>query len=249
MNKLRFLASSLKRSILGQSPAWLFATLAGQRRLVPAKVTGVPIWVRSGTFDLPVAIETLRHEYRAFFHKVPSLPGGLIVDAGAYIGTASIALARQYPNATIVAVEADTENFGILVRNTASWPNIRCVHAALTAEPGKVQIFDKGSGEWGFSIVAGDGPSRAVRNEVDGLTLPEIMARFGFDRVAILKLDIEGAERDVLSHSRDWMHLTDSVFAELHEHLVPGCDAAWIGAVAGRNNGKLPGEKVYSLIA
>jgi FkbM family methyltransferase len=246
LNTLRKLASALKRSLLGQSPAWFFATLAGERRLVPAKVSGVPIWVRSGTYDLPVALETLRHEYQAFFQKVPSLPGGLIVDAGAYIGTASIALARQYPNATVVAVEADAENFGILVRNTASWPNIKCIHAALTAEPGAVQIFDKGSGEWGFSIVAGDGPSRAVRNEVEGIPLVGIMARFGFDRIAILKLDIEGAERDVLSRSSEWIERTDAVFAELHEHLVPGCDAAWNGAVAGRRNGKLPGEKVYS---
>lgn len=246
MSAIQNIRTSFERAYLGKSVAFVFLPLLRTRRLFKVKVLGVPLWVRSRTPDLLVALETLRKEYSDFFRLKPSLPGGLIIDAGAYIGTAAIAFARQYPAATIVAIEPDAENFDLLEKNTRNWPNIRCIHAALTASPGRIPVFDTGKGDWGFSIMSERDIGRPVRNEVDGITVSEVMARFGFDRVAILKLDIEGAERDVLNASAEWMARTETVFAELHEHFTPGCDDAWAQAIAGRRNGKLPGEKVYS---
>ena len=54
-----------------------------------------------------------------------------ILDGGAHCGYATLQLAHRYPQAKIVAVEADPVNYAQLVRNTAHVPNIVAVHAAI----------------------------------------------------------------------------------------------------------------------
>ena len=67
-----------------------------------------------GTPDLEVALQTLTEEFSA-----AALPFGigfndLIVDAGGYIGTAAIALARMFPGGTIVSLEPEPRNLRCL---------------------------------------------------------------------------------------------------------------------------------------
>jgi hypothetical protein len=57
---------------------------------------------------------------------------------------------------------------------------------------------------------------------------------------------VEGAEREILKASADWMDRTEIVIAELHEKIAPGAEAAFAAATAGRVNRWLPGEKVMS---
>ncbi len=53
---------------------------------------------------------------------------------------ASISLARKYPNATIVAVEPEGANVASLAKNTAPYPNIKIIHAAIWNTNGEVTL-------------------------------------------------------------------------------------------------------------
>ena len=57
----------------------------------------------------------------------------VIVDAGANIGLASILFANRYPQAKILAIEPEHDNFNLLADNVRSYDNIVPLQAALGA--------------------------------------------------------------------------------------------------------------------
>src|SRR5258708_5068257 len=80
-----------------------------------------PIYLRLKTSDLNAYDKVfLKHDYQFPVSGTPEV----IVDAGANIGFASIYFARQYPNAKIIAIEAERSNFELLERNVRPFKNI-----------------------------------------------------------------------------------------------------------------------------
>ncbi|MGN6103229.1 MAG: FkbM family methyltransferase [Devosia sp.] len=217
------------------------ANLLRRRRHFWVRLGGFVIEIRAGTPDLMVALDSFGGEFEPLARFPDS--GGLIIDAGGYIGTAALELRRLFPQSRIVCLEPSAENLELLRRNVADAANIAVVQAALAAAAGDVALRDAGRGEWGFSIAQ---PGRAL-GTVPATTVTSILAREGADRLFVLKLDVEGAERQILESSGPWMSLTEIVVAELHEHLVPGTEAAFAAATVGRANSRLPGEKVLSV--
>ena len=92
------------------------------------------IYIRKNTPDLDVAISSLGKEFKSLEYLLPSDFKGLIVDAGAYIGTASLALHDLYPDATIIAIEPSSNNLSVLKKNISKCKNIKIIHSALTSE-------------------------------------------------------------------------------------------------------------------
>jgi FkbM family methyltransferase len=137
----------------------------------------------------------------------------VIVDAGAHIGATAIYYATRYPCARIEAIEASPTTFRRLLRNTASLPNIRCHNLALTSHDGQV-VFHEASEAWASSL---HGTGDALN--VQGITLHSFLDNVGAERVDLLKLDIEGAEYDVL-RTAPWERIA-AVVGEMH-HWLPG---------------------------
>jgi len=153
-----------------------------------------------------------------------------IVDAGANVGYSARWFGREFPAAKIIAIEPDPENFRMLLRNTAKMPQVVAIRAALTAQPTRVRLQDPGGGGWAIRTeIADDSSDGTVR----GMTVSEIMAEHGIGRIDLLKVDIEGAEREVLEASSDWMPHVDALVAELHDRWKPGCMRAFMAATAG----------------
>lgn len=213
------------------------------RSVFAVRLHGFTLTLRSGTPDLAVAIDSLGDEFSPLA-GFPD-PGGLIIDAGGYIGTAALKLAALFPASKVVCLEPSEENLVLLRRNVGTVPNIVVMQAALAATRGEATLRDGGSGEWGFSITTGG----AALGTVPTVTVDDIIGHEGRDRLFILKLDVEGAEREILDTSAGWIGRSDIVVAELHEAAAPGAEAAFENAVQGRRNTRLPGEKVLSVRA
>jgi hypothetical protein len=49
------------------------------------------------------------------------------------------------------------------------------------------------------------------------------MEEFRIDRVGILKVDIEGAEKEVFSGAASWIDRVDGIIIELHDRMKRGC--------------------------
>jgi len=244
----RVFIENIKIGMRAKSAKWLALTLLNVRRQVRIRISGVPIRVRTLTPDLEVAMSCLGGEFDRVCGAVPTLEHNLIIDAGGYIGTAAIAFAKKYPRAAIVSLEPNTGNFGLLAANTAPWPNIIAMNKALASERSVSELFDRGTGEWGFTLIetAADRTTSRIES-VECVTVDQILDQIGSAGADIIKIDIEGGEHALLSRNIGWINKTKAICIELHDRIVPGCSAVWQTAVAGRYNFHSDGEKEISL--
>lgn len=166
-----------------------------------------------------------------------------IVDAGAYVGFASIWFAQRYPDATIVAVEADAENYAALCRNTRALPQVTPVHAALWNEPAELSVVDRGGDRW--SLRTSDDTAGPRRGVVPAVTVDGLLEAHGLDRVDILKVDIEGAETRVFADADRWIDRIGAIVMEQHDRFVPGCSEAVRAAATGFDVAIERGEHLF----
>lgn len=228
---------------------WMALSALGIRKELPIKIGGIPVTIRTSSTDADVSTVSLRGEFDDLFAAVPRLRYDFIVDAGGYIGTAAIAFARAYPDATIVTLEPSEQNFALLCKNTRDYPNIRPINAALGNTAGRVELRNRGTGHSGFTVVGEpeDNPDGGVLHSIECVTIPDLKKEFGREGVDILKLDIEGGEFALLKDVPGWMESVGAVCIELHDRIVSGCTDAYVAATAGRRNIDLDGEKYLSI--
>jgi len=204
-----------------------------------------PINLRIPSSDVPTFKQVfINKEYNFQVEKEPAV----IIDAGANIGLASIYFANNYPNAKIIAIEPEKNNYEILKINTAQYPNITPVQAALWNKNEVINLIDPGLGNWGFMTEmkgASEDASANACHPVEGMTVGRIMDEYRLDKIDILKIDIEGAEKEVFSDASSWINKADSLIVELHERMKAGCNRSFYNGTAGFDNEWQQGENVY----
>lgn len=169
--------------------------------------------VRPNKGDLFILYEVLAREAYA-------IPASLldpdkvevIVDCGANIGITALYFARRYPKARIICVEPDPENFEILERNVAGQQSIEPVRAAVVGSSGPVHLT-RSRAAYGNSVQANASPGETV--EVSGLTISDICSKKDIERIDLLKVDIEGAEKNVFA-AATFLNKVHFVAIELH---------------------------------
>jgi len=186
------------------------------------------VFCRAHTSDLGVFRQIfIDREYRCLDDMRDA---GLIIDCGANVGYASAYFLARYPRAHVIAVEPDAGNFSVLRNNLAR----HCDRPTLiysgvwSTETGLVmseESFADGR-EWSYTVrpnKPGEAPAmRAV--DIGGL-----LGKSGFDRISILKIDVEGAEREVFrTNYQAWIGKVDRLVIELHG---PDCEAALMQAL------------------
>jgi FkbM family methyltransferase len=185
-----------------------------------------------------------RREYAASFREAPEF----IIDAGANVGLTTSFLAGMFPEALIVAIEPEPDNFKQLVKNTKGYGNIQCLQAALWASSRSLSIVEGDGGAWGFRTIPGEAPideATKTLGTVQGVTIPEIMKMFGRERIGFLKLDIEGAERELFGDARAWIERIDVIAVELHERFCAGTLRAFYNGSNGFSNEWIRGDTVW----
>ncbi len=186
----------------------------------------------------------IEREYDFEARRSPST----IIDAGANIGLASIYFANRFPDARIIAIEPEASNYSVLEINIRPYRNITPIRAALWHRDEIVNLVDPDLGKWGF-MTRGSGENETDHGShlyhVEGVTVTTIMNRFGIDRLDILKIDIEGAEREVFSEAAPWLGRVDALIVELHEHMKPGCNRNFYDATNDFPSRWSRGENVF----
>jgi hypothetical protein len=72
---------------------------------------------------------------------------------------------------------------------------------------------------------------------VEAVDVPSLLDGSGAGRIDLLKLDIEGAELEVLRDGADrWIDLVETLVDELHDRFRPGCSEALERAVGRRGS-------------
>jgi len=152
-------------------------------------------------------------------------PGGTAIDAGAFIGRHALAYARAVGSGgRVVAVEPLPGNFRLLEHNVRrnGYAQVTCVRCALGAAEGEIDLaYDRET-----STASAVRP--LPRHLWVGLrTLDSLAAEWGINRIDLLKIDVEGAEYDVLQGAQQL--LAASPQARLAIEIHP-----WAVAADGR---------------
>jgi FkbM family methyltransferase len=165
-----------------------------------------PLLCRIGSTDP----EVLADAFGGLYHRPPADLDEVsrIIDLGSNIGATIVQLATVFPDSQFVGVELDRGNYEMCVANTKHLGN-RCtiLWAAAWTHDGEVRYG--GRQEWEYQVSA-SGEKRAP-----ALAMATILNRAG-GAADYLKMDIEGAERDILRNASEWAPLVRCIRVEVH---------------------------------
>lgn len=183
-----------------------------QVRLRVKSFGGKSVICRNGTTDANVLWGIIREKYH--LPDVPLPPRSCILDLGANAGYSMAHFASLYPDAKVVGVEMDTDNYELACENTRAFGQ-RCVlvHAAISSTNGTLTYG--GDRADGFRLLPEDAAVGAVK-KVRALTLESFCQEASLDKIDFLKMDIEGAEREVFSSDLSWLSRVYHLKVEVH---------------------------------
>lgn len=184
-------------------------------------------YLRPGTTDF----DTYEHVFvlKEYDFPIPFEPK-LIIDGGANIGMSALYFARRFPTSKIIAIEPDAANFSLLKRNTRDFPSVEPVQAGVWSSPGLLRIQDKTADANAFQV---EWAASAVPDSMAAVSLGEILQNSESKTLDIVKLDVEGAEREIFRAGfESWLPKTRLLIVELHDRMVPGCSKALFEAIS-----------------
>lgn len=208
----------LLRCILRLGPWQAFKLMAlapRMKRDFVIRVRGMtrPIRIRGKTSDHWVLNSIIVcREYEGFVAGRPKP----ILDGGANIGLASLYWNQQYPDAEIIAVEPDAENFELLKENTRHLDNVIPVKGGIWSRPAKLSVQYAGAEKYAFRVAEDE------NGTIEAHSIDSLMEERGWDWIDVVKLDVEGSEVQILSgSSRRWIDRIGTLIIELHQDFAP----------------------------
>jgi len=196
----------------------------GFRARIPK--TSNTVHLRLGTTDV-AAFEHVfvNEEYGFCLARKPSI----IIDVGANIGMSSVYFSMRYPNATVIAVEPDRQNFAVLEKNATLFPKIIPINAAIWNHNGFVKLQSTSAGAWGTRVTAAMSESPS---NVRSMTLLRLLQEQNVRDIDVLKIDAEGAEQEIFEDASNWINRVSVICIELHDRFRPGCSMGFKAVAA-----------------
>jgi FkbM family methyltransferase len=156
--------------------------------------------------------------------------GSVIIDCGANVGDISILFAKS--KAQVFAFEPDPIAFKVLENRTKSYSNITCYQKAVSTTNGTTRMyFHKERAQLNHeaysvsSSIIGEKENIDTNNfvEIETIDLSEFIASMK-DMVALVKMDVEGAEIEILEKfiELETYKRIDLLLVETHEAKIPG---------------------------
>ncbi len=150
--------------------------------------------------------------FESYLHEKLSIgKNGLIIDAGGYKGDSTVYLSKMYPLARFVVLEANSSLIDYIKTNLElnKIKRYKIINKALCDFKGTIKF--KINDNLQYSRGSNDGETF-----VETITIEDINNQFG--RISLLKLDIEGAEEDVLVRSN--LSKVDAIIMEAHNDRI-----------------------------
>jgi FkbM family methyltransferase len=143
----------------------------------------------------------------------------LIIDCGANVGTSVLFFKELYPSSRITAFEADPKIFTYLKENLSknSISDVNLVNKAVWIENSVLKFESEGAD--GASLIVDAEYENVI--EVESIRLKDFVSEIR-ERIDMLKIDIEGAEVQVLADIADELIKIDHVFVEYHSFTKMG---------------------------
>lgn len=77
--------------------------------------------------------------------------------------------------------------------------------------------------------------------------MDDVLREYHLDTIDLLKVDIEGSEKELFAAADSWIGQVDAICLELHDRFKPGCSRAFYQAVGDFRTEFRLGEDVLVL--
>ena len=166
-----------------------------------------------------------------------------VLDLGGNIGLATNYFGRRWPNAKLTVVEPVPTNVAILRENLARNDITATVFPTAVGVSDGTVTMALANLDCAHHIVANEkaaGPRGGI--SVEALSIPTILHRLGWERIGLLKMDIEGYEAVLLRSQPDWLHRVDAVCLEAFDNTIPVAELKTIAERYGFTTAVLPSK-------
>lgn len=182
--------------------------------------------IRNNPFDYATFEEVLLKEtYDIPISFVPKH----IIDGGGNIGLTACYFATKYTGADVVTVEPDNENYQVLQSNCKHYKNIKSLKSGIWKKNSHLKIENSQVGNNAFTVIESD---EATADSIKAVTIQYLMEQFDMPHIDILKLDIEGSEKEVFEENYEsWLPKTKVLIIELHDEMKKGCSQSVFKAI------------------
>jgi len=174
-----------------------------------------PVYCRYGTSDSLVFNQIFVHKEYSDMGKIENV--NWIIDCGSNVGYSSVYLLNKHPQAKVIAIEPDPDNFELCSMNLAPYgKRAYVINSAIWSSTVDL-VIDRplqDNGEWAIQVrpcQVGETPA------LNALSIKSLFEDFNLDMIDILKVDIETAELEVFAHNyQDWLKKVKYIAIELH---------------------------------
>jgi len=189
-----------------------------------------PFSMRDNAYDFATFEEVvLRETYKVPIDFTPRN----IIDGGGNIGLTAAYFATRFPEASIITLEPDLENFSLLQKNTSLYKNIIALNSGIWWRSADLIVKDTGMGNNGFVV---EEVEMKTTGSVPALSITDIMLQQGWNHIDLLKLDVEGSEKEIFSSGyQNWLPKTRVLIVEVHDRMKKGCSKSLLNAVNAFN--------------
>jgi FkbM family methyltransferase len=180
---------------------WLYGSCPGRKGVLPYYGERIHFPLGSVIFELACAEGIFEHDNVKLL-QASLRPNAWCFDVGANIGLMSAPLLETEPTVHVVSIEASPRTAEYLGRTIAGSPRRDRWHfvpKALGATEGEIEFHASVATHGVFDGIRNTGRGRGVEAvKVPLTTLDRLWTEFGRPEVCVVKIDVEGAEADVL---------------------------------------------------
>ena len=140
----------------------------------------------------------------------------IVIDAGASIGKYTLLAAKKASR--VISLEPERTNYTLLTKSLKlnKIGNVKAINCALASKEGNLRLY-LGEDSSGHSLFVGKNVSQFKSCIVECITLNQLLEKNHIKQVDLLKMDIEGAELEVLEESFILLKRIRKAVIEIHE--------------------------------
>lgn len=208
-----------------------------------------PIHMTTSSADVATLLEIAdRQVYKLPQNLAERVGDRPVVDIGAHIGLAAVYFANRFTESRVVSFEPNPRNYDYLLANSTAYNGqIEAVNAAVASQPGYAAGRAAGRTENHVTRIYQASPSAG--QEAVWAWSPEEIVQGVNEDIGLLKVDIEGAEKDLFGSGAmdELLDTTQVMLVETHDMYQPGSAQA-VHEAALRSKMELYGDNGHTTI-
>jgi FkbM family methyltransferase len=144
-----------------------------------------------------------------------------IIDAGSNIGLTSVYLSRHFPNSSFIAIEPEDSNFESVCFNLEAnqVKNAIKIKGGLWSKNTNLKIVNdfRDQKDWSVRV-----EETNEEGDLKAFSIRHLMKEYHFEAIDILKIDIEGSEKEVFTGANadvSFLAKTKCIAIEIHDEF------------------------------